>query len=88
MCYHQQTGLPRAVKVISKDMAQFPQEMRILKTMDHPNIVRLYETYSDESCYYMVTEYASRVNVDCARAANYSTESWVKSPSQKETLHR
>jgi len=55
MCYHIEAGLPRAVKIISKDLMN-SQEVEILKTMDHPNIIRLYEVFSDDKYYHMVTE--------------------------------
>jgi len=32
-------------------------EVEILKTLDHPNILRLYEFYQDERSYYLITEY-------------------------------
>lgn len=35
---------------------RFLREINILKMMDHPNIVRLFETYSDSKRYYLVTE--------------------------------
>jgi calcium-dependent protein kinase len=31
--------------------------MDILKNLDHPNIVKLYELYQDEKFYYLITEY-------------------------------
>jgi calcium-dependent protein kinase len=31
--------------------------MNILKNLDHPNIVKLYELYQDQTNYYLVTEY-------------------------------
>ena len=50
------------MKTISK--ASLPQEdhdklfseMIILKKLDHPNIVKLYELYEDKSNYYLITE--------------------------------
>lgn len=33
--------------------------MNILKNLDHPNIVKLYELYQDTTSYYLVTEYLS-----------------------------
>lgn len=33
--------------------------MNILKNLDHPHIVRLYELFQDEANYYLVTEYLS-----------------------------
>ena len=35
------------------------QEIDILKTMDHPNIVRLFEVYQDPKRYFIVTEHCS-----------------------------
>lgn len=32
-------------------------EINILKDLDHPNIVKLYEFYQDEKYYYLITEY-------------------------------
>merc|ERR1712100_174733 len=32
------------------------QEIKITKTMDHPNIIKLYETYEDARCIYLVME--------------------------------
>lgn len=32
-------------------------EVSILKQMDHPNIIKVYEFYEDNSSYYLVTEY-------------------------------
>lgn len=32
------------------------QEVNILKNLDHPNIVNIYELYQDEHQYYLITE--------------------------------
>ena len=32
-------------------------EMNILKDLDHPNIVKLYELFQDEENYYLITEF-------------------------------
>ena len=32
------------------------KEFEILRKMDHPNIVRLFELYQDKKNYYLVTE--------------------------------
>ena len=51
LCTHRKTGAKRAVKIIKKSFLQgkeetrFLQEIEILKNMDHPNIVRLFEVY-------------------------------------------
>lgn len=33
------------------------QEIEILKALDHPNILKLYESFYDEKKYYLITEY-------------------------------
>ena len=33
--------------------------MNILKNLDHPHIVKLYELYQDAQNYYLITEYLS-----------------------------
>ena len=42
---------PYAIKIINKDKMEDPDEMcneiEILWTLDHPNIVKYHETYSD-----------------------------------------
>jgi calcium-dependent protein kinase len=51
------------MKIIKKDkcdenyLATLTNEIKILKQLDHPNIVKLYEVYSDSRNIYMVTEY-------------------------------
>lgn len=32
-------------------------EINILRTLDHPNIVKIYEYYEDEKRFYIVTEH-------------------------------
>ena len=34
----------------------FLNEINLLKKLDHPNILRILETYSDNSKFYLVTE--------------------------------
>lgn len=80
-CYHRQTAAARAVKIVPRsamadsDQEQFMSEINILKMMDHPNIVKLFEIYSDTKRYYLVTEYRLQRNnmIDCAREENCST---------------
>lgn len=57
----------RAIKVISKRklklaknaIEKFQAEVEILKRLDHPHIMRLYEFYEDELNFYLVTEQAT-----------------------------
>ena len=62
LCEHKSTGETRAVKIMKKNaMSQkslqwLKNEIEILKTLDHPHIVRLYEVFEDESRYFLVQE--------------------------------
>lgn len=53
------SGLERAVKKVPKrftpELARFRQEITLLKGLDHPNVVRLYETFEDYANIYMVS---------------------------------
>ncbi|CAD8139617.1 unnamed protein product [Paramecium pentaurelia] len=60
---HKKSGQQRAIKQISKkkilkeqEEAMF-SEVSLLKNMDYPNIVKLFELYQDSQNYYLVTEY-------------------------------
>jgi calcium-dependent protein kinase len=53
-----------AIKSISKQkvgrkITRLNREMEILSTVDHPNIIRLYDVYQDSSYIHMVMEYCS-----------------------------
>jgi calcium-dependent protein kinase len=41
------------------NISEIEQEVEILKHLDHPNIVKVYETFSDDDNYYIVGEYCS-----------------------------
>ena len=62
MCVHRETGVQRAVKVLRKsnmdedEKKMLFNEIHILKNLDHPNIVKMYESFEDEKRYYIVTE--------------------------------
>mmetsp|Transcript_14305 Transcript_14305/g.21416 ORF Transcript_14305/g.21416 Transcript_14305/m.21416 type:complete len:408 (-) Transcript_14305:251-1474(-) len=57
------TGEKVAVKVInrhtisSEDEAALTQEVNIMKSLDHPNIVKLYDFFREKEKYYLVLEY-------------------------------
>jgi len=38
---------------------QLVAETDLLKSIDHPNIVKLFEIYADTKHYYLITEYCS-----------------------------
>lgn len=50
----------RAIKILRKqrinDKARFKEEVEILKKLDHPHIVKLYESFEDGRNVYLVTE--------------------------------
>lgn len=60
---HKTTGALRAMKIIRKEdvtkeyMQSLINEIDILKQLDHPNIVRLYEFYQDKLNFYLITEF-------------------------------
>ena len=62
MCVHRESGAQRAVKVMRKshmdedEKRMLFNEINILKDLDHPNIVKMYEFFEDEKRYYIVTE--------------------------------
>ena len=51
-----------AIKVLNKDtlranLSNIMDEIATLNTLDHPNIVKYYETYNDQLYIYLVMEY-------------------------------
>ena len=62
MCVHRESGAQRAVKVLRKNNMDEDEkrmlfnEINILKEIDHPNIIKMYEFFEDEKRYYLVTE--------------------------------
>ena len=60
------TGQVRAMKIIKKsstctaeDDQEIINEINILRTMDHPNILKIFEFYSNKDSYSIVTELCS-----------------------------
>ncbi|CAK9029116.1 unnamed protein product [Durusdinium trenchii] len=55
------TKAHRAIKRIAKksagEIARVVQEVAIMKTLDHPNIIKLFETFEDDEYLYLVLEY-------------------------------
>jgi hypothetical protein len=45
-------------------------EVNILRMLDHPNIIKLYESFEDKGYLYLVTEYTFDYTV-CAREGNF-----------------
>jgi calcium-dependent protein kinase len=65
LCDHMRSGETRAVKILHKSgvsehdirMRSVFLEVEILKTLDHPNVLKVYEYFEDEEDYYIVMEY-------------------------------
>lgn len=65
---HRKSGLIRAMKsslvssvilrskVNKKNAGQMLFEFQLLKNIDHPNILRIYEIFQDEKNFYLITE--------------------------------
>jgi len=57
------TGATRAMKIIRKEevskeyVLSLQNEIEILKKLDHPNIVKIYEFYQDKMNLYVITEF-------------------------------
>ncbi|KRX08510.1 Protein kinase-like domain [Pseudocohnilembus persalinus] len=62
---HRGTGMTRAVKIIDKKLAnqdeleKLKNEVEIMKQLDHPHIVKVYEYYQDPKYFYIVSEMCS-----------------------------
>ena len=63
---HKVTGNIRSIKVIPKNNLkpgftkdEIIQEINILKSLDHPHIIKMFEFYVDENNYYLVNEFCS-----------------------------
>mgnify|MGYP003593302562 CR=1 FL=1 len=44
-------------KRMIENKEKFMQEVEIMRTLDHPNIIKLYETFEDLSNIYLILEY-------------------------------
>lgn len=62
---HKRTGILRAMKSVRKSHVlkdkgtSLFNELGILKRLDHPNIMKLFELYQDEKHYYLVSEFCA-----------------------------
>lgn len=59
-CIHRRTGEVRAVKTINKAKVarrdHIQREIRLLRSVDHPGIMEMFDCYEDEVCVHIVTE--------------------------------
>ena len=63
---HKNTGVVRAMKVIPKNNLKcgftdedIIQEINILKKLEHPHIIKIYEFYTFKKNYYLINEFCS-----------------------------
>lgn len=61
---HRITNKTRAMRIIKKELIEVREEetllfkeLALLRSLDHPNIIKLYEFYRDEKYYYLLSEY-------------------------------
>ena len=63
-CFHRESNQKRAVKIIRKDLltseslrANLDKEISILRAIDHPNVVRVYEFFEEVKRLFIVMEF-------------------------------
>jgi calcium-dependent protein kinase len=63
---HKSSDIYRALKIIKKSKYSTPAELKaikneinLMKQVDHPNIVKLFEFFDHEEYLYIITEYCS-----------------------------
>jgi calcium-dependent protein kinase len=58
---HRQTGAERVIKEVPKaqvlDLGDFIKKVRLIGSLDHPNVCRYIELFEDEFCFYFVSDY-------------------------------
>ena len=72
-CRHRYTGELFALKTLSVqklkvDMDELRQEIDILRRLDHPNIVKVYETFEEEGLFHVVMELCCGGQVEARHA--------------------
>lgn len=57
---HKEIKQERAIKIIKKsklpDQEKFKSELQIMRILDHPNIIKLFEVFEDKKYIYFVME--------------------------------
>ena len=101
-CQNRQTKEYFAVKTIKKSkvgrLETLKREIEILKTMDHPNIIKLYDVFEDDKYLHLVTELCTggevgkdpflltNIPVKCLCLGSYLTASSKKLRVQRGTI--
>lgn len=68
---HVQTGTVTAIKIVQKEKVQerevhaelMKNELLVLETVNHPNIMRVFELMEDDNNYYIISEFISGGNL-------------------------
>ena len=64
------TNLIRAMKIIpknfQKDNTEIMREIEILKNLDHPNVMKIYEFLEDDKNYYLIEEFCDEGDLETA----------------------
>ena len=67
---NKQTNLIRAMKIIpknfQKDNDEIMREIEILKNLDHPNVMKIYEFLEDDKNYYLIEEFCDEGDLETA----------------------
>ncbi|OMJ77561.1 hypothetical protein SteCoe_22809 [Stentor coeruleus] len=92
ICDHIRTKEKRAVKIIDKlwlntnlaDKKSVINEVDILKTLDHPNILKIFEYFEDVRYYYIVMEYCPEGDLfdELERVGKFDEDSAAKIMNQ------
>lgn len=75
ICRHKLLGHKRALKTLAKanvSPEKFRAEIAALRTVDHPNLLKLYESFEDAHHYYIITELSTAGNLYDYLAQNFS----------------
>jgi len=48
--------IKRELIEVEEDEIQFFKELALVRSLDHPNIIKLYEFYQDEKYFYLLSE--------------------------------
>ena len=64
--WHKKLDIIRALKIIKKskyrtqnEIKMIKNEINIMKSVDHPNILKLFEVFEDDNKFYIIIEYCS-----------------------------